>query len=104
LTPTAPPAIYTLSLHDALPISPVDQVDLPDLRGVEADEPDAELGHDVERDGQADVQREERPRSEHHLDVEDLAFDDASLPVQVRSEEHTSELQSRENLVCRLLL
>src|SRR5690606_40061189 len=24
--------------------------------------------------------------------------------VQVRSEEHTSELQSRENLVCRLLL
>src|SRR5690606_10100652 len=89
LTPTAPPAIYTLSLHDALPISPVDQVDLPDLRGVEADEPDAELGHDVERDGQADVQREERPRSEHHLDVEDLAFDDASLPVQVEDlEQH----------------
>src|SRR5436309_13401019 len=25
-------------------------------------------------------------------------------PVQARSEEHTSELQSRENLVCRLLL
>src|SRR5690606_40174975 len=25
-------------------------------------------------------------------------------PVAVRSEEHTSELQSRENLVCRLLL
>src|SRR5690606_40204406 len=25
-------------------------------------------------------------------------------PVQGRSEEHTSELQSRENLVCRLLL
>src|SRR5690606_41281843 len=25
-------------------------------------------------------------------------------PVLVRSEEHTSELQSRENLVCRLLL
>src|SRR5690606_40034133 len=27
-----------------------------------------------------------------------------SLPRDVRSEEHTSELQSRENLVCRLLL
>src|SRR6266511_4901394 len=27
-----------------------------------------------------------------------------SLPNQLRSEEHTSELQSRENLVCRLLL
>src|SRR5690606_40254493 len=26
------------------------------------------------------------------------------LDVKVRSEEHTSELQSRENLVCRLLL
>src|SRR5690606_39324186 len=28
----------------------------------------------------------------------------ASITVIVRSEEHTSELQSRENLVCRLLL
>src|SRR5690606_40518370 len=27
-----------------------------------------------------------------------------SVPVRRRSEEHTSELQSRENLVCRLLL
>src|SRR5690606_40192035 len=26
------------------------------------------------------------------------------LPIALRSEEHTSELQSRENLVCRLLL
>src|SRR5690606_41348212 len=26
------------------------------------------------------------------------------VPPQLRSEEHTSELQSRENLVCRLLL
>src|SRR5690606_41049297 len=36
-----------------------------------------------------------RPRLEL---LEDL------LPRQLRSEEHTSELQSRENLVCRLLL
>src|SRR5690606_39765929 len=28
----------------------------------------------------------------------------AGISVRVRSEEHTSELQSRENLVCRLLL
>src|SRR5690606_41993440 len=28
----------------------------------------------------------------------------ASLGIALRSEEHTSELQSRENLVCRLLL
>src|SRR5690606_40586285 len=31
-------------------------------------------------------------------------LDRADLPLEVRSEEHTSELQSRENLVCRLLL
>src|SRR5690606_40667371 len=27
-----------------------------------------------------------------------------TVPIELRSEEHTSELQSRENLVCRLLL
>src|SRR5690606_41673751 len=32
------------------------------------------------------------------------ALDRHSPPAHVRSEEHTSELQSRENLVCRLLL
>src|SRR5690606_39913321 len=30
--------------------------------------------------------------------------DESQKPIGVRSEEHTSELQSRENLVCRLLL
>src|SRR5690606_17097970 len=35
----------------------------------------------------------------------DLARNEARRrPAQLRSEEHTSELQSRENLVCRLLL
>src|SRR5690606_40274024 len=47
-------------------------------------------------------------------DVELVVADQAGVPAfvagqarrrqQVRSEEHTSELQSRENLVCRLLL
>src|SRR5690606_39650659 len=32
------------------------------------------------------------------------AFHASPTPVRFRSEEHTSELQSRENLVCRLLL
>src|SRR5690606_41967085 len=32
------------------------------------------------------------------------AFVSASCTTRYRSEEHTSELQSRENLVCRLLL
>src|SRR5438067_8204418 len=62
--------IYTLSLHDALPICHVDD----GLRR-------AELLDDLPR--QADAQ----PRA------------DAD-----RSEEHTSELQSRFDLVCRLLL
>src|SRR5690606_40666589 len=38
----------------------------------------------------------------HLLQVNDLSLDEAALLE--RSEEHTSELQSRENLVCRLLL
>src|SRR5690606_41084312 len=36
--------------------------------------------------------------------LEHVAWDLASRAVDTRSEEHTSELQSRENLVCRLLL
>src|SRR2546430_9139999 len=32
------------------------------------------------------------------------AFDAKQLPARWRSEEHTSELQSQSNLVCRLLL
>src|SRR5436309_12760085 len=62
---TAPTEIYTLSLHDALPIW---------------------IGGP--------------PR------VFDAAirFDGDRLHTPSRSEEHTSELQSRENLVCRLLL
>src|SRR2546430_17368758 len=61
---TATTEIYTLSLHDALPICPV----RPDRR---------------DRDCPVSLVRE------GHL---------------LRSEEHTSELQSQSNLVCRLLL
>src|SRR5690606_2713268 len=35
--------------------------------------------------------------------VEELLRSGASVLLEIRSEEHTSELQSRENLVCRLL-
>src|SRR5436309_8277365 len=67
---TAPTESYTLSLHDALPIS------LPPIR--HATPTLHETGNDA-----APAVNMEAPR---------------------RSEEHTSELQSRENLVCRLLL
>src|SRR2546430_10179637 len=65
---TATTEIYTLSLHDALPI----------------------LHRRLAR----------RPFRGCHLEVDALVV----LRVQHRSEEHTSELQSQSNLVCRLLL
>src|SRR5882762_11964072 len=65
---TATTEIYTLSLHDALPIFPLDRIYWD--RGLGAD------GFRVHR----------------------------SRLARVRSEEHTSELQSHLNLVCRLLL
>src|SRR5690606_41917321 len=76
--PTA--EIYTLSLHDALPIYQQGRRQQGILRR-QAVEP-------------ADQQRDQRRVG----DACRLAI------VACRSEEHTSELQSRENLVCRLLL
>src|SRR5438093_7540096 len=65
---TATTEIYTLSLHDALPIFRVRRVD--------------DRGPDHGAEGRARFERRRRDRSE----------------------EHTSELQSLTNLVCRLLL
>src|SRR5215469_18697786 len=65
---TATTEIYTLSLHDALPIR---------------------RDH-VRNLGQTSADVQIRARAEHDAGV--------------RSEEHTSELQSRRDLVCRLLL
>src|SRR5206468_12094144 len=59
--------IYTLSLHDALPISDADR---------------GPIGGEIRHRGHV------APRGRHLR----------------RSEEHTSELQSRSDLVCRLLL
>src|SRR2546430_9747053 len=81
---TAATEIFTLSLHDALPIS----VGAPGI------EPDVEVvpHRDV--------------TSRHHREGEGriLVFPEPRLRRVVRSEEHTSELQSQSNLVCRLLL
>src|SRR5437588_10258087 len=65
-----PSAIYTLSLHDALPICTPDnrRFTSAELRLLLA------LGHQI------------------------------GMAVENRSEEHTSELQSHSDLVCRLLL
>src|SRR2546426_5869281 len=74
---TATTEIYTLSLHDALPISAAWRWSMPGLcRGC----PREACGRLCRRD----------PARDFRLDL--------------RSEEHTSELQSPCNLVCRLLL
>src|SRR5690606_41731204 len=86
LTDPATSEIYTLSLHDALPIF-----------GAGADGAGVGGPH---AGGRADrgQQRHGLPgRLGDHLGI-------AAAEAQARSEEHTSELQSRENLVCRLLL
>src|SRR3712207_8275458 len=44
----------------------------------------------------------DHPRRVRHHDGDRVALADA--PLRKRSEEHTSELQSRQYLVCRLLL
>src|SRR5690242_21315126 len=74
---TAPTEIYTLSLHDALPI----------LMGACDRVAVLSFGRKIAQGTPAEVQG-------------DPAVRDAYL----RSEEHTSELQSHVNLVCRLLL
>src|SRR2546430_1954516 len=72
---TATTEIYTLSLHDALPIC------------LDARQQRVSIVH------------------RRRLGVAALLGDQqAAGVVQVRSEEHTSELQSQSNLVCRLLL
>src|SRR3712207_7061423 len=94
LNDTATTEIYTLSLHDALPIF--------DDAVVEAQvEPVDVVGVLVEADALAVPRLRLRARflrRDPRLAHEPL---DARLD---RSEEHTSELQSRQYLVCRLLL
>src|SRR5688572_32947295 len=72
--------LYTLSLHDALPIlvPPVAPADLQPAIGVRPD-----------------------VLQEHYVDEEEH---EGGSQQNIRSEEHTSELQSQSNLVCRLLL
>src|SRR5205814_10010081 len=83
---TAPPttAIYTLSLHDALPISRAG-----DPRAGGAGRPVP--GCAVRRTDAGGRRHARRARVQQHQSG-------------VRSEEHTSELQSLRHLVCRLLL
>src|SRR5207248_9823163 len=103
-TDTPPPATYTLSLHDALPIC---------SKGFRT--PDAS---DKTEGGETNLNLKTVQRmlplvqqivddilasqkALRHLQPEEEALD---RKKRVRSEEHTSELQSPYDLVCRLLL
>src|SRR5205085_12365915 len=96
----APAAISTLSLHDALPISgpraaappvarqgPHGRRQPRGLAGAAAGQGQRRLGGPLRAVVQGSLRRPAAP-----------------LPADPRSEEHTSELQSQSNLVCRLLL
>src|SRR2546426_5622956 len=92
---TATTEIYTLSLHDALPISKTARaVELPHRDQVEEVHPGAEV-------------RDRAPHPDARETIDDIGRErGAHSPERTgeRSEEHTSELQSPCNLVCRLLL
>src|SRR5207237_6391951 len=79
------PGLYTLSLHDALPISF-------SPRRRRAERP-------CHRNSRSTGRTRCRYRN-HHTQASLAAF----VLERSRSEEHTSELQSHLNLVCRLLL
>src|SRR5947209_9907369 len=94
---TATTEIYTLSLHDALPISVARHQIAPRLG--DADDRLARLKL-LQRDAVVRVALEiERG----HVDIVGIVEPGARAKLG-RSEEHTSELQSRQYLVCRLLL
>src|SRR5436309_5923205 len=89
---TATTEIYTLSLHDALPISKVRGKKQSTGTRIKEEAKvilNARMGRAVL--GIADPN-----------ELRKVCYEDGR--ARLRSEEHTSELQSRENLVCRLLL
>src|SRR5699024_12222809 len=88
-------AIYTLSLHDALPICRV--LDIHQLKQNIIDY-SKEIGIDKIGFASADVFSELKERLKRQ---QALGYQSG---FEKRSEEHTSELQSRFDLVCRLLL
>src|SRR5438034_3661550 len=83
---TSTTEIYTLSLHDALPIS----------IGKGVTECDEDVCSQGSRGGSPENGRELVRRGRHKRR--------AGAAGHERSEEHTSELQSHSDLVCRLLL
>src|SRR5207249_12068887 len=98
-TTTAPPDIYTLSLHDALPISGT------------ADKQELPLAHSDRAVAAALWWQYRLGWARHSCSIPRIRSAQSKVAEffgkrfqSSRSEEHTSELQSRFDLVCRLLL
>src|SRR5205823_14929613 len=101
----APPsAIYTLSLHDALPIYSREEV----LRIMRSDMTiGLERGWSNDQPGAFRVEYQApvaRIAAEVTRRIGQFFIDENLRQREARSEEHTSELQSLAYLVCRLLL
>src|SRR5699024_12498581 len=97
-----PTTISTLSLHDALPISKLEKSP--------QDDPTAAIMHWTLVFGNVGLGWEDLAFLREHTSLPIILKgilhpDDAKMALEYnRSEEHTSELQSRFALVCRLLL
>src|SRR5690606_41916920 len=100
----AAPVLYTLPLHDALPIC---RLVSDELAAVAAEHGDArrtvllESASAPAAKAGASLEVADEPCGVHLTGTGLIARVSGEGPL--RSEEHTSELQSRENLVCRLL-
>src|SRR5690349_22722648 len=86
--------VYPLSLHDALPISPAGSSSA--IASISSATP-APVSAEPKKTGCSSPARARSARSSS------AGPNDANEAVR-RSEEHTSELQSRRDIVCRLLL
>src|SRR5207244_6792713 len=95
---------YPLSLHDALPISSLDQ------EGANAHPPSAHIEPTVTGKRVVDQASSQwagchSQAARHCRSADDGAHHpEREILTRERSEEHTSELQSPDHLVCRLLL
>src|SRR5947207_2434880 len=100
---TLNPDIYTLSLHDALPICRF--IEDSDCRRAKAKAADLAGTIEVERRVKFRFGHQAHADTARNAAFRLTAFPDAAAVLErPRSEEHTSELQSHSDLVCRLLL
>src|SRR2546430_16385187 len=112
LNDTAPPEIYPLPLHAAFPIwgpEPAEQEPRHAADASPAEECQPERADHAELDPLLGEPRgdgvDQLAIQEQHLEQGDRDLDAHHRDdLSERSEEHTSELQSQSNLVCRLLL